>query len=407
MHIQLVILNDKVNLNGAVCTKEFIHEIADHSEQYEHLPLFCDLDALRQHRHLSHNYDPYRDEFGTSQIGSFESFTTAEIDGVLYLIGTAKVSKRNRYIIDALQDLAARDELKFSYEIETAQTIDVDGVEYITSDAGNKLVGVAVVTEPAVPEAKALLVAEREKEKEDNPVDDQKNTVPEEEQKPEQAEVAETAPEEEAPAEDTPAKEKTAACGTGKEKAEAAPSNEEEDKPADEGNSGEDKPAKEETAACGGGGKEKAETAPEDESSANEEPPANEDEEKAVAEDGEGAKEQLIELSALKEKCAALEERCAALEEELNQRKAAEEDQVKETKRQELRDKVANVLSEDEMASLAEAIDNLDENAVNAALAEKLIQEKILKKENASKKTASFRITDACAPVKNKWITED
>ena len=400
MHIQLVILNDKVNLNGAVCTKEFIHEIADHSEQYEHLPLFCDLDALRQHRHLSHNYDPYRDEFGTSQIGSFESFTTAEIDGVLHLIGTAKVSKRNRYIIDALQDLAARDELKFSYEIETAQTIDVDGVEYITSDAGNKLVGVAVVTEPAVPEAKALLVAEREKEKEDNPVDDQKNTVPEEEQKPEQAEVAETAPEEEAPAEDEPAKEETAACGTGKEKAETAPSNEEEEV-SGEGNSGEDKPAKEETAACGGGSKEKAETTPE------EEPPANEDEEKAVAEDGEGAKEQLIELSALKEKCAALEERCAALEEELNQRKAAEEDQVKETKRQELRDKVANVLSEDEMASLAEAIDNLDENAVNAALAEKLIQEKILKKENASKKTASFRITDACAPVKNKWITED
>lgn len=395
MHIQLVILNDKVNLNGAVCTKEFIHEIADHSEQYEHLPLFCDLDALRQHRHLSHNYDPYRDEFGTSQIGSFESFTTAEIDGVLYLIGTAKVSKRNRYIIDALQDLAARDELKFSYEIETAQTIDVDGVEYITSDAGNKLVGVAVVTEPAVPEAKALLVAEREKEKEDNPVDDQKNTVPEEEQKPEQAEVTETAPEEEKPAEDELAKEETAACGNGKEKAEAAPSNEEEEV------SGEDKPAKEETAACGGGSKEKAETTPE------EEPPANEDEEKAVAEDGEGAKEQLIELSALKEKCAALEERCAALEEELNQRKAAEEDQVKETKRQELRDKVANVLSEDEMASLAEAIDNLDENAVNAALAEKLIQEKILKKENASKKTASFRITDACAPVKNKWITED
>lgn len=399
MHIQLVILNDKVNLNGAVCTKEFIYEIADHSEQYEHLPLFCDLDALRQHRHLSHNYDPYRDEFGTSQIGSFESFTTAEIDGVLYLIGTAKVSKRNRYIIDALQDLAARDELKFSYEIETAQTIDVDGVEYITSDAGNKLVGVAVVTEPAVPEAKALLVAEREKEKEDNPVDDQKNTVPEEEQKPEQAEVAETASEEEKPAEDELAKEETAACGNGKEKAEAAPSNEEEEV------SGEDKPAKEETAACGGGGKEKAETAPEEKPV--EEPPANEDEEKAVAEDGEGAKEQLIELSALKEKCAALEERCAALEEELNQRKAAEEDQVKETKRQELRDKVANVLSEDEMASLAEAIDNLDENAVNAALAEKLIQEKILKKENASKKTASFRITDACAPVKNKWITED
>lgn len=387
MHIQLVILNDKVNLNGAVCTKEFIHEIADHSEQYEHLPLFCDLDALRQHRHLSHNYDPYRDEFGTSQIGSFESFTTAEIDGVLYLIGTAKVSKRNRYIIDALQDLAARDELKFSYEIETAQTIDVDGVEYITSDAGNKLVGVTVVTEPAVPEAKALLVAEREKEKEDDPVDEQKN-IPEEEQMPEQAEapvteeetpaeekpveekpVEEAAANEETPVEEQPTEEETAACGTGKEKAATEEEQPEEEKPVDE------------TAACGTG--------------------------KEKAEEGDAPKEQLIELSALREECAALKERCAALEEELNQRKSAEEDQAKAAKRQELLDKVTDVLSDEEILLLEDAIDNLDENAVNAALAEKLIQEKILKKENASKKTASFRITDACAPVKNKWITED
>ena len=361
MRIQLVVLNDKKNLNGAVCTREFIEEIAGDPE-YEHLPLFCDLDALREHRHLSHNYDPMRDEFKTSQIGSFINFQTLDVDGVLYLVGTAKVSKRNRYIIDALQELADRNELKFSYEIETVATVDVDGVEYITGNAGNKLVGVAVVTEPAVPEAKALLVAERENEKEDDQVDKLKTT-------PEEVPAKKEKPTDESPVE-------KAACGNGKEKAEdmqPAP----EAKPVKKDAVPKEEKPEDETAACGTG--------------------------KEKAEDGEGGKEQLIELSALKEEFAALKERCAALEEELKQRKTAEETQAREMKRQELLDKMSKVLDEEEILALQDALDNLDENAINAALAEKLIREKV---QPEAKKTASLRITDSCAPKKNKWITE-
>lgn len=336
MRIQLVILNDKVNLNGAVCTKEFIQGIVDNSKQYEHLPLFCDLDALRQHKHLSHNYDPERDEYGTSQIGSFESFTTTEVDGVLYLVGTAKVSKRNRYIVDALERLADRDDLKFSYEIETSQTYNVDGVEYITGDSGNKLVGVAVVTEPAIPEAKALMVAEREQVKEDDPVAEKKIASDEEQ-------VEEKLVEDEEAVETEESVEETV-----------------------------DEEAVEET-----------------------------------AEDNDGGKEQLIELSALKDEFAALKERCAALEEELKQRKENDEEKAKAEKKQELIDKVSDVLDEEEIEGVKNAIENLDENAVNAALAAKLIKENVHKKKIASRKPAGLRITDSCGTKKNKWITEN
>lgn len=400
MHIQLVILNDKVNRNNVVCTKEFIEQVINHRDQYVHLPLFCDVDALRHHGYLSHNLDSRNGEFKTSQIGSFESFSTVEIDGVLYLVGTAKVSKRNRFIVDALERLAKDKKLKFSYEIETTSVVEDDGISYITGDPGNHLIGVTVVTEPAVPEARALMVAENENlEKEDDSVDNEKKTVeeqtaestvtPEEEKKTDETaacgtgkEKAEAKPE---PEKEEPAKdEETAACGTGKEKAAVEP------KPADDEKPAEEKPA-EETAACGTG-KEKAEA------------------------DGEGTKEQIIELSAqneaLKKENEELKTRLSAVEEELNQRKTAEEDQAKAAKRQELLDKVSQVLTEEEIMMLEDALDDLDENAINAALAEKLIKEqteKEAKRQTAEKYVSSLRITDSCKTEKTgreRWISE-
>lgn len=380
MHIQLVILNDKVNRNNVVCTKEFIEGVIKNKDQYEHLPLFCDVDALRHHGYLSHNLDSRNGEFKTSQIGSFESFSTVEIDGVFYLVGTAKVSKRNRYIVDALERLAKDQKLKFSYEIETTSVVEDNGISYITDDPGNHLIGVTVVTEPAVPEARALMVAENENlEKEDDSVDNEKKNVsPEEEKDPVNQEDAKKSEEE------------TAACGTGKEKAETtAP----EEKPA---------PEDEQVAACGTG-KEKAETALEEPAKAEDAAPDKENDE---------AKEQIIKLSEqnemLKKENDDLKERLASVEEELNQRKVAEENEAKAAKRQELLDKVTQVLNEEEIMMLEEALDDLDENAINAALAEKLIKEQA-KKQTTEKYVSSLRITDSVKQEKSgrsRWISE-
>lgn len=390
MRIQLVVMNDKVNLNGAVCTKDFIQSIVDNHEQYEHLPLFCDLDALRQHRDLSHKYNEERDEFDTAQIGSFESFSTVEIDGVLYLVGTVRISKRNKYIVEALEELAERDELKFSYEIETGSTVEVDGVEYITSSPNNRLVGVAVVTQPAIPDARALLVAEQLNEKEDDPVDKlNKDKTNPENNEPEVKN-------------DPTSTEETAACGTNKEKAEETAA------------CGTDKEKAEETAACGTDKKEAA-TDPEqsnpDDQTIEETSACGTDKEKAekTSNPDEG-KEQIIELSernkALEKENNQLKDRLAAMENELNQKKEAEETQAKAAKRKELLDKVSQVLNDEEIMMLEDALDDLDENAINAALAEKLIKEKILKKEQTAKQNAGLRITDSITQKANKWITE-
>lgn len=380
MEIQLVVLNNKVNLNGVVCTKEFINNIVADQEKYKHLPLFCDLDKLRSRGVLSHNYNARTDEFGTSQIGSFTSFSKMELDGVVYLIGTAKVSKRNSYIIDALEELAKKEELKFSYEVVAEATVNVDGVEYITGDPENYLIGVAVVTDPAVPEARALQVAEAQaqtqsEEKEDVEVDKELKQ-PKEEKEIVEAEEVETVKEEDVEIEKA---------------VDANPELKEKEEPQTPPASN----AKEEEMAACGTDKEKAACGTDKEKAAEE----------PVVEDDK--KEQIIKLE---KENASMKEELAAIKEELSKMKTAEEEKVKASKRQELLDKVSTVLDEEEIALIKDAIDDIDENAVNAALAEKLLKEKVAK-DNKKKEpfVASFRMTDSCKPADSglsKWISE-
>lgn len=378
MEIQLVVLNNKVNLNGVVCTKEFINNIVADQEKYKHLPLFCDLDKLRSRGVLSHNYNARTDEFGTSQIGSFTSFSKMELDGVVYLIGTAKVSKRNSYIVDALEELAKKEELKFSYEVVAEATVNVDGVEYITGDPENYLIGVAVVTDPAVPEARALQVAEAQtqsEEKEDVEVDKELKQ-PEEEKEIVEAEEVETVKEEDVEIEKA---------------VDANPELKEKEEPQTPPASN----AKEEEMAACGTDKEKAACGTDKEKAAEE----------PVVEDDK--KEQIIKLE---KENASMKEELAAIKEELTKMKTAEEEKVKASKRQELLDKVSTVLDEEEIALIKDAIDDIDENAVNAALAEKLLKEKVAK-DNKKKEpfVASFRMTDSCKPADSglsKWISE-
>lgn len=183
LHIQLVVLNDKVNLNGVVVTKDFIRQIVEHKERYEHTPLFCDIEALKSGDELTHRFNNETGKFETEQIGSFTSFYMLDVDGVTYLIGDAKVSKRNEFVVNALKELDKKNNLCFSYEIEIAESFDIDGVEYVTGDPNNHLIGVAVVTHPAVEESKALLVASANEpdEKEEKPLDKEKEMKPEEE----------------------------------------------------------------------------------------------------------------------------------------------------------------------------------------------------------------------------------
>lgn len=106
-------------------------------------------------------YDPKTQTFHTQQIGSFYAFERLDDEFGVSLIGEARIAKRNQKVCSALAELFAEGKLNFSWEILAGEYTERDGVTIIDASEKNSLIGMAVVTVPAYPEAKALeLVAE-------------------------------------------------------------------------------------------------------------------------------------------------------------------------------------------------------------------------------------------------------
>lgn len=157
------------NLNGVRCTEQFIDDIVANQDDFVGLPLYADVKNLEKGKfdHLGHMYNSETDEFGSTMIGSFYKYekTVAE-NGEVALVGYARVMKRNKDIRDAIMNLFADNKLKFSFEISVGSYIENDD-DTITIDKADKnfLEGMAIVSNPACPEAVALdLVAEVKEE---------------------------------------------------------------------------------------------------------------------------------------------------------------------------------------------------------------------------------------------------
>lgn len=154
----------KANLNGARVTLAFLNEIVENEEKYIGLPLVADVKALANGRydHLGHLYDARTGQFHTTQIGSFYKFEKEDFEGGSYLIGYARVMKRNKAVCKAIAELFADGALKFSFEIACGQCQELeDGTILIDASENNFLEGAAIVTFPACEDAVALeLVAE-------------------------------------------------------------------------------------------------------------------------------------------------------------------------------------------------------------------------------------------------------
>jgi len=89
------------------------------------------------------------------------------------LFGTARVYKRSRAVCAALCELYDLGLLSFSFEIQYTMTTQIDGIEYIDAADGNVITGMAVVSYPAYPESKALLlVAQKANEEADTGSDE-------------------------------------------------------------------------------------------------------------------------------------------------------------------------------------------------------------------------------------------
>lgn len=156
----------KANLNGAAVTPAFVDDIIAHEDQYVGLPLYADIKALEngKYNRLGHLYDSKTGEFHSTQIGSFYQFEKEEFEGGAYLVGYARIPKRNKKLSSAIAELFADGALKFSFEIACSDYEELeDGTFLIDASENNYLEGTAIVTFPACEDAVALeFVAQRE-----------------------------------------------------------------------------------------------------------------------------------------------------------------------------------------------------------------------------------------------------
>lgn len=153
------------NLNGARVTEAFIDEIVGNEKRYVGLPLYADVKALigGKYNRLGHLYDARSGEFHSTQIGSFYKFEKEQFENGSYLIGYARIPKRNKKLSKAISELFADGALKFSFEISVGEYEELDdNTILIDASENNYLEGTAIVTFPACEEAVALeLVAQK------------------------------------------------------------------------------------------------------------------------------------------------------------------------------------------------------------------------------------------------------
>jgi len=156
----------KANLNGARVTEAFVDDIIANKEKYIGLPLYADKKALDngKYNRLGHLYDSKTGEFHSTQIGSFYDFEKENFKNGSYLVGYARIPKRDKDLSRAIAELFADGKLKFSFEIACAEYNDLDdGTIEIDASEHNYLEGTAIVTFPACEDAVALeFVAQRE-----------------------------------------------------------------------------------------------------------------------------------------------------------------------------------------------------------------------------------------------------
>ena len=155
----------QANLNGARVTEAFIDEIVGNEMRYVGLPLYADKKALigGNYNRLGHLYDTKTGEFHSTQIGSFYKFEKQVNGENCYLVGYARIPKRNRKLSKAISELFAEGALKFSFEVSVGEYEELDdNTILIDASENNYLEGTAIVTYPACEDAVALeLVAQQ------------------------------------------------------------------------------------------------------------------------------------------------------------------------------------------------------------------------------------------------------
>lgn len=123
--------------------------------------------------------DEQTSTFESEQIGSFFSFAKAKDEFGVSLIGEARIPKRNQVLCETLQRMYEAGTLAFSFEIMVTHLAEEGGVRIIDAAEGNELIGMAVVTTPAYPEATALRLVAEQDGKDDMNMDESQKRIAE------------------------------------------------------------------------------------------------------------------------------------------------------------------------------------------------------------------------------------
>ena len=236
------------NLNGARVTEAFIDEIVGNEKRYVGLPLYADVKALTNgnYNRLGHLYDVRTGEFHSTQVGSFYKFEKQVNGENCYLVGYARIPKRNKKLSKAISELFADGALKFSFELSVGEYEELDDdTILIDASENNYLEGTAIVTYPACEDAVALeLVAQKadDTRKGDEEMAEVENKAEVVETEATQPELAEEKVEETA---ETVSEDETAAC---KKKENSEDENAEEETACKDKKNAEEEVSEEETA---------------------------------------------------------------------------------------------------------------------------------------------------------------
>lgn len=164
MTMNLRILSTEKNLNGAIFQKSFLEGTVNDKEKFTGLPFVVNKDALENDEYLTHELDTETGELKTDQVGSFVDFWIEEEEDKDVLVGEVRIFKRFPTVCSKILEMYSDNTLSTSCEVAITKydEISEDGERYIGyNDGGNTLIGSAIVTEPAMVDAKpTLLIAE-------------------------------------------------------------------------------------------------------------------------------------------------------------------------------------------------------------------------------------------------------
>lgn len=163
MTVSMRMFSTRENRNGTAVTEAFIDDIVANKNDYICMPLCADVPKLKKkdYRGLTHLYDKATHTFLADRVGGFYDFEKVEDEYGVSLIGYARIDKRNDLICEAIEELYANDALHFSFEISAGYLMENNGITIVDAHPDNELTAMAIVSVPAYPESTALdLVAE-------------------------------------------------------------------------------------------------------------------------------------------------------------------------------------------------------------------------------------------------------